>query len=200
MKNSLKHRSLIMIPIALIAGALLTHYQFSQPKGDLPRAPYNIEKAFAKEFSALTYAPHPADIPPFGFQDKSGKTINSTDLKGQTTLLNVWATWCTPCIAELPALQAFDEQNTDINVIAVSMDTKPTIEPILDFLKNREIGDFAAYWDHKSELKRALPMRGIPTTYLIGPDGLILYRFEGDADWTGEAATAFFNALKTEKE
>jgi thiol-disulfide isomerase/thioredoxin len=151
---------------------------------------------FAAQFDAFMVAKEPMRLPADTFRDASGKEWRFSDFEGKPTLVNFWATWCTPCVVELPHLDKLAEYyDGRLNVVAVALERGKTMPEIADFLEKRQIGVFAAYQDDTGKLAENLALRGIPTSFLIGKDGLILYRFEGDADWTTEAARNFFDAF-----
>lgn len=156
--------------------------------------PEEISANFAREFAALRRATEPLMLPDEEFYDREGRKVRFSDFKGQPLLVNFWATWCAPCVVELPSLDALQKYyDGKLQVIAVSMDINKDQDEINEFLSKREIGPFAGYYDMDGNLARTMDMRGIPTSYLIAPDGHILYRFEGDANWASEEARMFFD-------
>ena len=165
-----------------------------------PGVPKSTVDAFARHFGNLSATTEPQTLPDDAFIDTSGKKVRFTDFAGRPTLVNFWATWCTPCIVELPFLYRMAEHYKDrMNVIAVALEPDKKPADIAEFLKTREIGSFAGYLDEKDVIGKKLALRGIPTTYLIGSDGLILYRFEGDADWASADSQAFFDIFLLQK-
>ncbi len=158
--------------------------------------PENIYSAFAAEFPRASVATIPQSLPDVALQKIDGSHHQFADFKGKPTLVNLWATWCTPCIVELPSLQKLSEYYAGrMNVIAVSVDQGKDLAAISNFLEKRMISDFAGYLDTTGGFIGKPDISGIPTSFLIGSDGLILYRFEGDADWTSETARAFFDSF-----
>lgn len=126
-----------------------------------------------------------------------------SQFRGRWVLMNLWATWCAPCIAELPMLNALAAQRTlpDLDVIAVSMDINRSQAEIKAFLARHKTGDFASYMDNKLSLSLALKTQGLPMTYLINPDGKIVAEYRGAADWTDpkvvQALSFFVNSGNT---
>lgn len=109
------------------------------------------------------------------------------DFKGNVVLLNLWATWCTPCLKELPTLQKLDEKYAaeGLVVIPMSIDTfefKRLKKYMED--KNWEFPHLAQ--DRSQTFQHALVERGLPVTYLIGRDGTMLSKYEGATDWMQE--------------
>lgn len=156
--------------------------------------PKRVVDDFRAQFEKLLVAEEVMRLPDVPFLNANGKPVRIRDFEGKPTLVNLWATWCTPCVVELPYLKQFADQYGDrLNVVGIALEQGKEPAQIADFLEKRELGSFAAYVDKSGEFGQKLGIRGIPTSFLIGSDGLILYRFEGDAAWTGQQSKAFFD-------
>ena len=167
--------------------------------------PEEITKTFSHDFSALHAAEQANPVPsPLAFSGKGGKEHKLSEFygNGNYLLLNMWATWCAPCVLELPSLGGLKKtyEGKGLEVLSLSIDHARDLKEIETFLQTRGIGPFALYLDDERAVRSVMPARGIPTSYLISPDGLVLYIFEGDTDWTGAPAKAFFDALLAAKE
>lgn len=156
--------------------------------------PKSAEQAFAKRFRTLDKATEAKRLSEEPFWDLKGNRVRFSDFKGTPTLVNFWATWCAPCVVELPSLESLGQRYEGrMNVIAVSLDRGKKPAEIAGFLERRELGAFAGYVDETGTLAKNLALRGIPTSFLLGSDGLVLYRFEGEADWVSAESTEFFD-------
>ncbi len=165
-----------------------------------PGVPKSRTEAFARQFSTLAATTEPQNLPDEAFLTTDGKKVRFSDFAGKPLLVNFWATWCTPCIVELPSLHRIAEHYKDqMNVIAVALEPNKKPADIAEFLESRGIGGFAAYLDDGDLLGKKLALRGIPTSFLIGSDGLVLYKFEGDADWASEESRDFFDVFLLQK-
>lgn len=165
-----------------------------------PGVPKSRTEAFAAQFSSLSASTEPQRLPDDAFLTADGKKVRFSDFAGKPLLVNFWATWCTPCIVELPSLNRLSEHYKDqMNVIAVALEPSKKPADIAEFVESRGIGGFAAYLDDGDTVGKKLALRGIPTSFLIGSDGLILYKFEGDAEWTSEESRAFFDVFLLQK-
>jgi len=141
------------------------------------------------------------DAPVVKFKDPDGGEFNLAAFKGKPVLVNLWASWCAPCIKELPTLQQLEQAHADegrLGVIAVSQDTAPQ-GSVEAFLGERDIGRFAAYHDEKMELTSALNVQILPTTILYDAQGKEMWRYVGDLDWTGEEAAKLIAELNEPK-
>jgi thiol-disulfide isomerase/thioredoxin len=134
----------------------------------------------------------PAAVPPLSFVDADGKTLSLDDFKGKVVLLNLWATWCAPCVEEMPSLDRLQEKlgGDRFTVLALAMDKqgRPLVEP---FLEKLGVKNLPMYLDPSGNATRALKARGLPTTVLIDRDGREIGRLEGSAVWDSVPAAAF---------
>ncbi|WP_448190578.1 TlpA family protein disulfide reductase [Azospirillum sp. sgz301742] len=131
-------------------------------------------------------------IKPFAFVDGVGRKTELSDFAGRVVLLNLWATWCVPCVKEMPSLDRLQAAlgGRDFQVVALSVDRggRDTVEP---FLKKLGIQNLEVYLDQPNASMSALGPRGLPTTLLVGPDGQELGRVEGGVEWDSPEVVAF---------
>lgn len=135
--------------------------------------------------------------PTVKFKDPDGGDFDLSKFRGTPVLVNLWASWCAPCIKELPTLQELEQAQAKegrLGVIAVSQDMAPQ-GSIEAFLGERDIGRFAAYHDEKMELSSRLGIQVMPTTILYDAQGREVWRYVGDLDWTGKEASELLAEL-----
>jgi thiol-disulfide isomerase/thioredoxin len=163
-------------------GVLILGGRGSAAIGDAP-------PSFKGAFGSYEPADDPAPAPDVAFLDANGDTIKLDALHGQIVLVNFWATWCAPCIKELPALDALqaDLGGDDFRVLLVSVDRKGA-EVADPFLADLGLGHLKTAIDAKSELVRAFGAAGLPTTYLLDREGRVRGRLQGDAEWNSDGA------------
>ncbi|MCB1530768.1 MAG: TlpA family protein disulfide reductase [Rhodospirillales bacterium] len=155
-------------------------------------------KHFAGRFHAVRAAPRSLPpVPKLYFTGPEGQKRSLREFKGRYTLLNIWVSWCGPCVIELPSLEELKKhyEGKNLEVVAISVDSRRTISVLKEFLKTRGIDDFALNRDSRGEIQAHFSPRGIPISYLLGPDGRLLYTFEGDTNWVSPSALAFFDDL-----
>ena len=123
------------------------------------------------------------EAPTATFADADGRTTDIASFAGKPVLVNLWATWCGPCVKELPTLGMLAEREKGIAVIAISQDDGD--QALVDsFLAEKAIGRFAAYHDRDMALMSALGVQVLPTTILYDAAGREVWRFTGDLDWS----------------
>jgi len=151
------------------------------------------------EVAAFRVATEPARLSDLSFVTANGDKKSLADFKGQTVLLNLWATWCAPCRQEMPALDRLDaaHEGQDFSVVAVSIDTQDPAKP-QRFLEEIGVKSLAFYGDPTTAIFTGLKGKGmavgLPTTVLIDRDGCALGVMSGPAEWDSEDAKALIGA------
>lgn len=143
-----------------------------------------------------------SDLPTPAASFLMGKERRSlTDFKGQVVVLNLWATWCTPCLKELPTLDALEEQyaGDGLVVLPLSLDTIP-FEQLERFIAKVKLELPHLAQDTTREVSKPLMSSGVPTTYLIDRKGRIRARYAGETDWMAAENTRRIEALLAEGE
>ncbi|MEQ9488919.1 MAG: TlpA disulfide reductase family protein [Alphaproteobacteria bacterium] len=129
-----------------------------------------------------------------------GGTVAISDFRGKVVLLNFWATWCPPCIREMPALDRLqsDLGGDDFAVVAVSTDAggKAVAEP---YLRDRlGLTNLDLYLDPKFTAWKTYQAGGLPTSFVIDRQGRLVGALVGEAEWDGDDAKALFRHLINE--
>ena len=127
--------------------------------------------------------------PQAAFNDADGKETSLNAFAGKPTLVNLWASWCAPCVKELPTLdQLARSESGKLNVVAVSQDMDAPHASVIAFLKTHKIETLKSYQDPKMALSGALGAEVMPTSVLYDAEGREVWRFVGDEDWTSPEA------------
>jgi len=122
-----------------------------------------------------------------------------SDYRGKVVLLNFWATWCPPCIREMPSMERLHQQinANDFKVIAINQ--MEDIDQVFAFTGQLEIDPtFEILFDSRSEVSQSYAVRGLPTTYLIDKKGNIRYRAVGGREFNHPEVVKIINELITE--
>lgn len=144
------------------------------------------------EMGDFNYFASPRPVPAISFQDGSGKTLTLEDFKGRVVLVNFWATWCGPCLSEMPSLDRLQAKldGRDFTVLDLSLDRqgKAVVEP---YFAQNKLSHLGIYLDPKSQAFYAFRGTGVPTSFLIGREGLARGMLIGPAEWDSPAAIEF---------
>ncbi|MFP5330288.1 MAG: TlpA family protein disulfide reductase [Alphaproteobacteria bacterium] len=115
------------------------------------------------------------------------ETAQLTEASGKPLLVNLWASWCAPCVKELPTLDSLSRREGAPRVLIVAQERaeRPSVEA---FLEKHGIRDLESWRDPKMALSSALGAQVLPTTVYYDSSGREIWRYVGDLDWTGEEA------------
>ena len=130
------------------------------------------------------------------FQDGAGRQTSLRDFKGRYVLLNVWATWCGPCVKEMPALNALQRHLAprQVALVALAEDRKGQTA-VAGFYQRHGLENLAVYVDAEGDAMALLKLRGLPTTLLVGPDGREIGRTETALDWMKPENLAWLDTM-----
>ncbi len=174
---------------ALLAGCDARQSPAPQQSRDVPAAPAApADSTAATGRLDRSHAGSPA--PATAFEDGDGKPVRIADFAGRPVLLNLWATWCAPCVAEMPTLDALAGRAGDrIAVLTVSedMDGRAKVDA---FFRKYGFANLEAFLDPELALMPALEIGTLPTTILYDSRGREVWRMMGMEEWNGPRAAA----------
>lgn len=154
------------------------------------------EAAFKDQFQQFDKKDKPYIIGDFTVSHVDGRSVSSAGLSGQYVVLNVWATWCSPCLKELPSLKALSKQlNNKWSVIAISIDTPNRADMVKSFVQKYDVIGVAGYHDNRMTMQNILSVSKLPTTFILDDRGHVLYEIQGDAEWDNQVIVDFLNHL-----
>lgn len=187
----------------LIALAVLTLAGCQKQSQQPPAANQAAPTAEAGPVKGVDRSHKGKPAPDADFNNPDGGEISLDHFHGVPVLVNLWASWCAPCVKELPTLDKLAQSHDvdgEFGVIAVSQDSGPQ-PSVVAFLKKLNVKDLGAYHDPNMGLLGALgPDTVLPTSILIDADGREVWRYVGDLDWTSpEAAKLLAEAKPAEK-
>jgi thiol-disulfide isomerase/thioredoxin len=129
-------------------------------------------------------------IPTVEIRNADGQPAKLSDLKGKPLLVNLWATWCVPCIKELPTLDALAAREAGkLQVVVVNEDLEGA-RVVTPFLQKRPLKTLRPWMDTNNALMIPLKAASLPTTVLYSADGKQVWRIARDMDWSGPEAAA----------
>lgn len=138
----------------------------------------------------------PKEVPAVAVADGSGHLHKLSEFRGRYMLLNLWATWCAPCVRELPALSHLQSAAGGKGLAVVPVNVGHSTAPeTAAFLKSHNAGTLPVYVDSSSAFLRAFGAFGLPVTILVDPKGRQIARATGAVNWDAKESIAYFRSL-----
>jgi thiol-disulfide isomerase/thioredoxin len=161
----------------------------------LPRKP-RAQERLAALVSVLKPVDPPTEMPEITFYAADGTPHRLAEFRGHGMVINFWATWCAPCVAEMPSLEALSKALAphDIAVLPLSSD-RGGAKAVTAWFDAHEIGGLPVLLDPKGDAARAMDARGIPTSVVVDRQGRLCARLEGAADWSAPESIALVQRL-----
>ena len=151
---------------------------------DAPESLGNFESASSRK---------PAPTVPFLEGGDTERTL--ADFRGKGVLVNFWATWCPPCVKEMPALDRLSAEFADEGIVVLALSSDRGGAPVVSkFYAKRGITNLSVMIDERSKVARALGMVGLPTTVMFDAEGREVGRVLGPAEWDTPESIAFLRA------
>ena len=171
--------SLMLISIAGIANAY-------------PGMQAQTKQVTQSTFERINVLPQPFPIALVDFSDLVGQSINFEHYKGKVVVVNLWATWCPPCVRELPALnrlnQTLDRDRFVLLPISIDAEAADIVQP---FLESLGLQTFNSYFDPQQNLRDVFPLDTIPATFILNEQGELVAYVRSYVDWDDKDAITF---------
>ena len=178
----------LMLIVGVLAVLMVIVQSCSQPKTGL--------EAYSEgSLKKLTSLENPPVQPSMVFKDPDGTEMQLSDYKGKTIIVNIWATWCAPCIAEMPMLDELQAKKSSaiFEVVTISLDRTP--EEAAKWFKENGIKNLPLWHDSTYGVSGKLALPGLPTSIFYNSGGREIARIPGEVDWTSEEALALVDYL-----
>jgi thiol-disulfide isomerase/thioredoxin len=185
----------VVVGVAAIVTIVATVSSVPSPQGGLGAGDDRACAAADLRPGRLAVLAAPCPLPEgaaaVSFLDGGRRPVRLADFRGKVVLVNLWATWCPPCVKEMPALDALQRRlgGPDFAVVAISQDAGG-IERPKSFLDQRKLGALLPYLDARGAVAAALRGPGLPTSVLLDRQGREIARLVGAADWDSDAMVA----------
>lgn len=142
----------------------------------------------------LIIDPHPGLAPTVAFSDPAGGRDTVASFRGHYVLLNLWATWCAPCVRELPELARLKSALPTLMIVAVN-EGRENASQSTAFLKEHGAGALTVYVDSDAAFIQALGIQGLPYSLIVDPQGRTIARALGPCRWSAPEAVDYLRAL-----
>jgi thiol-disulfide isomerase/thioredoxin len=165
-----------VIGVALYGGSLLA------AEGDALRA--LDKRADGSAILNLVVTDGPLEPPPIAFTDEAGEQLSLADYRGTPVAVHFWATWCFPCRAEMPTMDALQrELGDELVILPLSLD-RDGAALVRNYYEDHDLTTLPVMIDEKMAAGRALRVHGIPATIFVNGEGAEVARVLGDRDWS----------------
>jgi cytochrome c biogenesis protein CcmG, thiol:disulfide interchange protein DsbE len=133
--------------------------------------------------------------PDFTFPGLDGKMVNLSDYRGKVVLVNIWATWCTPCVDEMPSMEKLYQKlkGKDFEILAVSIDSLEA-KAVVPFMNKHNL-TFPVLFDSAETVKTSYRITGIPESFIIDKNGILIEKIIGSRDWARPRFQSFLTDL-----
>lgn len=133
---------------------------------------------------SLTAINNPTKAPILRLQNMDNEIMDIQDLKGKVVIVNFWATWCPPCRREMGSLERLHLATKDKNVVILAINIGEDIDTVFSFMGTVEPSpDFPILFDPDADSMKVWKVKGLPTTYIINPNGAIAYQAVGGREF-----------------
>ena len=133
--------------------------------------------------------------PRFMLNNLNGDTVKLEQFRGDYILLNFWATWCPPCVKEMPSMERLQQKFKDkgIQVVAISLDKEPQAK-VAAFVARLNLS-FPILLDPVGIVSDPYGANALPSTFILNPEGRVIAAAKGERDWYSEEAISYFDEL-----
>lgn len=179
-----------ILSIGLIAG--MTTASSTEAEGKF------LSTAARTPMALRGYTPlaNPLPMPSVRLFTQDGEEIDLKKYKGKVLILNLWASWCMPCIQEIPALSKIQKQLNGSNVVIMGVNLESNTNQVLRFLKKKQYEGFQTWLDPSGTISSALPITGIPTSLVLNANGEISAVIPGYVPWDDPEVLSFLKKLE----
>lgn len=186
---------------ALIAACVVlygaqAHADNTSPSMLSPAERSTLETLMPADFDEFTLHAEPRPFRDKTFLNAKGTEIDLSTFDGGLTLVNFWATWCPPCLKELPGMERLqaDFAGDGLTIVPISLD-RGGLKKAGSFWKRKKFTAMGLYADPDKDLAQQMGVIGLPVTAVLGPDGREIGRLIGEAEWDSEDARKMIRYL-----
>lgn len=135
------------------------------------------------------------EVPDVTFTDTEGGEINLKQYKGKLVMVNLWATWCAPCIKEIPQMENIRQTNIDKDLIVLPISIDEESEKVKPFLARHGLAHYKTWLDPNKDIDQVMPADVVPATYVFDGSGNLIGFLRGYLDWGDEDVQPYLEKL-----
>ncbi|MBB1323850.1 MULTISPECIES: TlpA disulfide reductase family protein [unclassified Shewanella] len=145
----------------------------------------------------INILPQPFPVALVDFSDIVGEPVNFDQYKGKVVVINLWATWCPPCVRELPALNRLDQtlDAAHFALLPISIDAE-AVAIVQPFLESLGLPTFNSYFDPQQRLRDVFPLDTIPATFILNEQGDLVAYVRSYVDWDDKNVISFLEQFR----
>lgn len=173
-------RGLILVVVILLVGVSV--YLVSSGSSRPPRQA--VKSVVAGELA-----------PDFQLEDTQGKQVTLSELRGKVVMVNFWATWCPPCIAEMPSMERLNEIMGGDDFVMLAINTEENGREIVPAFLQKKPHSFTILYDDKGVVQKRYGVFKFPETFIIRKDGTVAEKIIGPLDWSSLETITYLKGL-----
>ena len=160
------------------------------------RASHEASEPSDGTVNSFRWLKDPLVLPEISIQHAPGKRVSLSSFRGKIVLLNLWATWCPPCVYELPALDRLQQRHggEDFVVVAVSVDRDAELAREL-FIDRLELAQLKFYVEPPEQIAKTFPLDVLPSNFILDREGRVIGMLRSYVDWDSPVADVFVERL-----
>lgn len=135
------------------------------------------------------------EVPDVTFTDTEGGEINLKQYKGKVVMVNLWATWCAPCIKEIPQMENIRQTNIDKDLVVLPISIDEESEKVKPFLARHGLAHYKTWLDPNKNIDQVMPADIVPATYLFDGSGNLIGFLRGYLDWGDKEVQPYLEKL-----
>jgi peroxiredoxin len=133
--------------------------------------------------------------PDFQLEDTKGNRISLSSLRGKVVMVNFWATWCPPCIEEMPSMDRLNKFMAEEDFVMLAINTEKDGRIVMpEFLKKTPY-DFPILYDDQGTVQQQYGVYKFPESFIVGKDGTVVEKIIGPLDWSSPKTVAYLKSL-----
>ncbi len=133
--------------------------------------------------------------PDFQLEDTKGNQVSLSALRGKVVLVNFWATWCPPCIKEMPSMERLNEVMAGDDFVMLAINTEENGRNVVPAFLEKTPHAFPILYDDQGVVQKRYGVFKFPESFIVGKDGIVAEKIIGPLDWSSSKTIAYFKSL-----